>query len=162
CGRHQPGHAEDARDEHPGKAVVDGKGHLMRDHGKHGERRAEVGEEERPERPRAERVAHVGSAVAPRRAGRGPVAPGRAAGAPSRTPNRTRHTRTTSVPTPSAAYAARQPCAPMSHCASGPITRMPAPIPENARPIMLPRRWANHRAMSAPLGTQLTAHTPAA
>ena len=27
---------------------------------------------------------------------------------------------------------------------------------------MLPRRSANHRAISAPLGIQLTAHTPAA
>ena len=42
------------------------------------------------------------------------------------------------------------------------MTSTPAPIPEKARPIMLPRRSANQRAMSAPLGTQLTAHTPAA
>ncbi len=35
-------------------------------------------------------------------------------------------------------------------------------MPEKARPIMLPRRSANHRAINAPLGIQLTAHTPAA
>ena len=35
-------------------------------------------------------------------------------------------------------------------------------MPENARPIMLPRRSVNQRAINAPLGTQLTAHTPIA
>ena len=42
------------------------------------------------------------------------------------------------------------------------MTSTPAPMPEKARPIMLPRRSANHCAISAPLGIQLTAHTPAA
>jgi hypothetical protein len=50
----------------------------------------------------------------------------------------------------------------MSHCASGPMTSTPTPIPEKARPIMLPRRSANQCEISAPLGTQPTAHTPAA
>ena len=75
-------------------------------------------------------------------------------------PNQTMGTSTASVPAPSTRYAARQPYPSMSHWASGPISRTPAPIPENAIPIMLPRRSANQRAMSAPLGTQLTAQTP--
>ena len=42
------------------------------------------------------------------------------------------------------------------------MTSTPAPMPEKARPMMLPRRSANHRAISAPLGIELTAHTPTA
>src|SRR5215467_14395645 len=38
----------------------------------------------------------------------------------------------------------------------------PAPMPEKASPIMLLRRSANQRAISAPVGTQLTAQAPAA
>ncbi len=42
------------------------------------------------------------------------------------------------------------------------MTSRPTPIPEKARPITLPCRRTNHRAMSAPHGTQPTAATPAA
>jgi hypothetical protein len=35
-------------------------------------------------------------------------------------------------------------------------------MPENATPIALPRPSANHRAISVPAGTQLTAQAPAA
>ena len=35
-------------------------------------------------------------------------------------------------------------------------------MPENATPIALPRPSVYHRAISAPAGTQLTAHAPAA
>ena len=35
-------------------------------------------------------------------------------------------------------------------------------MPEKASPSMLPRRSVNHRAISVPLGTQLTAHNPVA
>ncbi len=35
-------------------------------------------------------------------------------------------------------------------------------MPENATPIAVPRPSVNHRAISAPAGTQLTAHAPAA
>ena len=48
----------------------------------------------------------------------------------------------------------------ISHCASGPIASTPAPMPEKARPSMLPRRSVNQREISAPLGIQLTAHNP--
>jgi hypothetical protein len=38
----------------------------------------------------------------------------------------------------------------------------PTPMPEKMSPIMLPRRRLNQCATRAPLGTQPTAHTPAA
>src|SRR5439155_418663 len=65
--RHEAGETEDARDEQPGKAVIDGERHLVRDHREHGERRARVREEERPERARPESGPDADAAVVRRR-----------------------------------------------------------------------------------------------
>ena len=78
--REQPGEPEDPRDEQPGEAVVHREGHLVRDDREDRQRRAEVREEERPERARPQRVADLrapGEAPARscRRAGAGAAGP---------------------------------------------------------------------------------------
>jgi hypothetical protein len=50
----------------------------------------------------------------------------------------------------------------MSHWASGPMTNTPMPMPENAMPIIRPRRSANQRETSTPVGTHPTDTIPMA
>ena len=69
--REQPGEPEDRGDEQPREAVVHREGHLVRDDREDRQRRAEIREEERPERPRPQRVADF-------RAPRSSPRPGRA------------------------------------------------------------------------------------
>ena len=68
--RQEPGESEDAGDEHPRKAVVHRERDLVRDDREHGQRRAEVREEQRPEGARAERVADLAARGAPARSSR--------------------------------------------------------------------------------------------
>jgi len=63
---------------------------------------------------------------------------------------------------PSTALATRQLVDAISHCASGPITKTPNPIPEKAIPTARPRRSENQRARSTPIGTGPSPTSPAA
>jgi hypothetical protein len=95
-------------------------------------------------------AAHAASTtLAARRAG----APAGGAASPSgsspRSSGRRRNSVTSgpsasSVNSPSARHAERQPCPSISHCISGSSTIEPMPTPENATLIASPRRRTNH------------------